>query len=55
MHSKGGTCKNFDRDARLIFLGLEFTIISLFRVSLDWHYFFEGRGVEKLAVIFWIH
>ena len=26
----GGTCENFDRDARVIFLGLKFTKMSFF-------------------------
>ena len=46
---RGGTCENFDRDARVIFLGLKFTKMSFFWVSLSWHHFF---GVEKIAVIF---
>ena len=48
--SPGGcTCKNFDRDARVIFLGLKFMEMSFFWVSLNWRHFF---GFEKLAVIF---
>ena len=27
---RGGTCENFDRDARVIFLGLKFTKMSFF-------------------------
>ena len=46
---RGGTCENFDRDARVIFLGLKFTKMSFFWVSLSWRHFF---GVEKIAVIF---
>ena len=46
---RGGTCKNFDRDARVIFLGLKFMKMSFFWVSLNWRHFF---GVEKIAVIF---
>ena len=46
---RGGTCKNFDRDARVIFLGLKFMEMSFFWVSLNWRHFF---GFEKLAVIF---
>ena len=45
----GGTCENFDRDARVISLGLKFTKMSFIWVSLSWHHFF---GVEKIAVIF---
>ena len=45
----GGTCENFDRDARVIFLGLKFTKMSFFWVSLSWRHFF---GVDKIAVIF---
>ena len=48
----GGTCENFDRDARVIFLGLKFTKTSFFWVSLSCRHFF---GVEKIAVIFWVH
>ena len=46
---RGGTCENFDRDARVIFLGLKFTKTSFFWVSLSCRHFF---GVEKIAVIF---
>ena len=46
---RGGTCENFDRDARVIFLGLKFTKMSFFWVSLSWRHFF---GVEKIGVIF---
>ena len=46
---RGGTCENFDRDAHVIFLGLKFTKMSFFWVSLSWRHFF---GVEKIAVIF---
>ena len=45
----GGTCENFDRDARVIFLGLKFTKMSFFWVSPSWRHFF---GVDKIAVIF---
>ena len=46
----GGTCKNFDRDAHVIFLGgLKLMKISFFWVSLNWHHLF---GVEKFAIIF---
>ena len=45
----GGTCENFDRDARVIFLDLKFTKMSFFWVLLSWRHFF---GVEKIAVIF---
>ena len=45
----GGTCENFDRDAHVISLGLKFTEMSFFWVSLSLHHFF---GVEKIAVIF---
>ena len=43
------TCENFDRDARVILLGLKFTLTSFFSVSLSCRHFF---GVEKIAVIF---
>ena len=46
---RGGTCENFDRDARVIFLGLKFTKMSFFWVSLSWRHFFV---VEKIGVIF---
>ena len=36
----GGTCENFDRGALVIFLGLKFTKMSFFWVSLSWHHFF---------------
>ena len=36
----GGTCDNFDRDASVIFLGLKFTKMSFFWVSLSWRHFF---------------
>ena len=49
---RGGTCENFDRDARVTFLGLKFTKTSFFWVSLSCRHFFE---VEKIAVIFWVH
>ena len=45
----GGTCETFDRDAHVIFLGLKFTKMSFFWVSLSWRHF---CGVEKIAVIF---
>ena len=45
----GGTGENFDRDARVIFLGLKFTKTSFFWVSLSCRHFF---GFEKIAVIF---
>ena len=45
----GGTCENFDRDARVIFLDLKFMKMSFFWVSLSWRHFF---GVDKIAVIF---
>ena len=47
--SQGGTCENFYRDARVIFLGLKFTKMSFFWVSLSWRHFL---GVEKIAAIF---
>ena len=47
--AQGGTCENFDRDARVIFLGLKFTKMSFFWVSLSWRHFF---GVDKIGVIF---
>ena len=49
---RGSTCENLDRDARVIFLGLKFTKMSVFWVSLSWHHFF---GVEKLPSFFWVH
>ena len=47
--SQGGTCENFDRDALVIFLGLKFTKMLFFWVSLSWRHF---CGVGKLAIIF---
>ena len=38
---RGGTCENFDRDPRVIFLGLKFTKMSFF------------FGFAKLASFFW--
>ena len=38
---RGGTCENFDRDARVIFLGLKFTKTSFF------------LGFAKLSSFFW--
>ena len=49
LRPRGGTCENFDRDARVIFLGLKFTKMSFFWVSLSWRHF---CGIEKIAVIF---
>ena len=49
LHPRGGTCENFDRDARVIFLGLKLTKTSFFWVSLSCRLFL---GVEKIAVIF---
>ena len=41
---RGGTCENFDRDARVIFLGLKFTKMS----------FFLGFALGfEFGVIFW--
>ena len=48
----GGTCENFDRDARVIFLGLKFTKISLFWESLSWCHFL---GLKKLPSFFWVN
>ena len=41
MTPRGGTCENFDRDARVIFLGLKFTKTSFF------------LGFAKLSSFFW--
>ena len=49
---RGGTCENFDRDARVIFLGLKFTKMSFFWVSLSWRHFL---GLTKLPSFFWVH
>ena len=49
LNPRGGICENFDRDARVIFLGLKFMKMSFFWVWLIWRHFL---GVDKLAVIF---
>ena len=46
----GGTCQNFDRDARPICLGLEFGQILFFWVGKFFSYFF---GFRKISAIFW--
>ena len=46
--SQGGTCENFDRDARVIILGLKFTKMSFFLGFAKLASFF---GVENIAVI----
>ena len=45
----GGTCQNFDRDARPIFLGLKFGQILFFRVGKFFSYF---SGFCKISAIF---
>ena len=40
LQPQGGTCQNFDRDARPIFLGLKFFQILFFWVSQNFRYFF---------------
>ena len=47
---KGGTCQNFDRDARPIFLGLKFGQILFFWVGKFFSYF---SGFRKISAIFW--
>ena len=49
MWGGGGTCKNFDRDAHVIFGGFETYENIIFWVSLNWRHLFV---VEKIAVIF---
>ena len=58
---QGGTCKNFDRDARLIFLGLKFGQILFFWVGKFFSYFSGFRkisaiffGSDKIPAIFWV-
>ena len=46
----GGTCQNFDRDARPIFLGLKFGQILFFWVGKFFSYF---SGFCKISAIFW--
>ena len=45
----GGTCQNFDRDARPIFLGLTFGQILFFWVGKFFSYF---SGFRKISAIF---
>ena len=47
--AQGGSCKNFDRNARVISLGLKLMKMSFFWVFLNGHHFF---GFEKIAVLF---
>ena len=47
--TQGGTCQNFDRDARSIFLGLKFGQILFFWVGKIFSYFF---GFHKISAIF---
>ena len=46
---RGGTCQNFDRDARPIFLGLKFGQILFFWVGKLFSYF---SGFCKISAIF---
>ena len=46
---RGGTCQNFDRDARPIFLGLKFGQILFFWVGKFFSYF---SGFRKISAIF---
>ena len=45
----GGTCQNFDRDARPIFLGLKFDQILFFWVG---KFFSYSSGFHKISAIF---
>ena len=47
--AQGGTCQNFDRDARPIFLGLKFGQILFFWVGKFFSYF---SGFRKISAIF---
>ena len=47
---QGGTCQNFDRDARPIFLGLKFGQILFFWVGKFLSYV---SGFCKISAIFW--
>ena len=47
---QGGTCQNFNRDARPLFLGLKFGQILSFWVGKFFSYFSEFR---KISAIFW--
>ena len=49
MSQGGGTCQNFDRDARPIFLGLKFGQILFFWVGKFFSYF---SGFCKISTIF---
>ena len=47
----GGTCQNFDRDARPIFLGLKFGQILFLWIGKFFSYF---SGFRKISAIFWV-
>ena len=47
----GGTCQNFDNDARPIFLGLKFGQILFFWVGKFFSYF---SGFRNISAIFWV-
>ena len=49
LRPRGGTCQNFDRDARPIFLGLKFGQILFFWVGRFFSYF---SGFCKISAIF---
>ena len=49
-NGQGGTCENFDRDARVIFLSLKFMKTSFFWVSPNWRHCF---GLKNLPSFFW--
>ena len=57
----GGTCQNFDRDARPIFLGLKFGQILFFWVGNFFSYFSGFRrissiflGLANFQLFFWV-
>ena len=59
---EGGTCQNFDRDARPIFLGLKFGQIQFFCVGKFFLLFFLGYtkfplivlGLTNFQLFFWV-
>ena len=58
---RGGTCQNFDRDARPIFWGLKFGQIPFFWVGKSFSYFSGFRkisgnflGLTNFQLFFWV-
>ena len=48
---RGGTCQNFDRDARPIFLGLKFGQILFFGLA---NFLAIFLGFAKFPLFFWV-